>query len=39
MRVAMVIPEIGLFEEPISPTILDETVTKKAPKIIYQYTR
>ncbi len=28
----MVMPETGLEEEPIRPTILDETVTKKNPK-------
>ena len=33
MSVAMVMPEIGLDEEPISPTIRDETVTKKKPKM------
>ena len=33
MMVAMVIPEIGLEEEPIIPTIRDDTVTKKNPKI------
>src|SRR6476646_2528834 len=31
MMVAMVIPEIGLFVVPISPTILEDTVTKNAP--------
>src|SRR4051794_38318829 len=31
MRVAIVIPEIGLEEEPINPTIREETVTKKNP--------
>ena len=31
IKVAMVIPEIGLFEEPINPTILEDTVTKNAP--------
>ena len=30
----MVIPEIGLLLDPIIPTILLETVTKKNPKII-----
>ena len=34
ITVAMVIPLIGLFEDPINPTILDETVTNNAPKII-----
>src|SRR5688572_4125909 len=34
IKVAIVIPLIGLFEEPIKPTMRDETVTKKAPKII-----
>ena len=33
IKVAIVIPEMGLFEEPINPTILDDTVTKKAPNI------
>ncbi len=28
----MVIPEIGLEEEPMRPTMLEETVTKKKPK-------
>ena len=32
--VATVIPEIGFDEEPISPVILEETVTKKKPKTI-----
>src|SRR5213592_2056048 len=31
--VAMVIPEIGFEELPINPTILEETATKKNPKI------
>ena len=31
---AIVIPLIGLFDEPMRPTMRDETVTKKAPKII-----
>src|ERR1700685_3652411 len=31
IRVAIVIPEIGLDEEPINPTILEDTVTKKKP--------
>src|ERR1700739_5165095 len=31
MSVAMVIPEIGFDEEPINPTMRDETVTKKNP--------
>ncbi len=30
----MVIPDIGLLDDPINPTILDDTVTKKAPNII-----
>src|SRR6185503_13577987 len=34
ISVAMVIPLIGLLEEPMRPTILDDTVTKKAPKMI-----
>jgi hypothetical protein len=34
ISVAMVMPEMGLFDEPINPTMRDETVTKKAPKII-----
>src|SRR5690606_12259781 len=34
IKVAIVIPEIGFDDEPIIPTILDETVTKKNPKII-----
>ncbi len=33
IRVAMVIPEIGLAELPISPTIRELTVTKRNPKI------
>ena len=33
ISVAMVMPEIGLLEDPISPTMREETVTKKAPKI------
>ena len=33
IKVAMVIPLMGLLEEPISPTIREETVTKKAPNI------
>ena len=28
----MVIPEIGFDEEPISPTMREETATKKKPK-------
>src|SRR5882724_6759499 len=32
IRVAMVIPEIGLEEHPMIPTIREETVTKKKPK-------
>src|SRR5215831_804104 len=32
INVAIVMPLIGLFDEPIRPTIQDETVTKKAPK-------
>src|SRR5690242_14566404 len=31
ITVAMVIPLIGLLLEPMIPTILDDTVTKKAP--------
>src|SRR2546428_269907 len=31
-RVAMVIPEIGLEDEPISPVKRDDTVTKRKPK-------
>src|SRR4051794_28784190 len=31
ITVAMVMPLIGLLLEPIIPTILDDTVTKKAP--------
>ncbi|MFN5760821.1 MAG: hypothetical protein ACK44U_01980, partial [Sphingobacteriales bacterium] len=31
--VAMVIPEIGLLDDPINPTILEDTVTKNAPNI------
>ena len=31
MMVAMVMPEMGLLEDPINPTIREETVTKKAP--------
>ena len=34
INVAIVIPLIGLLDEPIKPTIRDETVTKNAPKII-----
>src|SRR5687767_6387534 len=34
ISVAIVIPEIGLDDEPISPTILDDTVTKKNPNTI-----
>jgi len=33
IRVAIVIPEIGFEDEPISPTSRDETVTKRKPKI------
>src|SRR5687767_12477805 len=33
MSVAMVMPEMGFDEDPISPTIRDDTVTKKKPKI------
>src|SRR5262245_44592531 len=33
IRVAMAIPEIGFADVPISPTILDETVTNRNPKI------
>src|SRR4029453_7971184 len=33
ISVAIVIPEIGLDDDPISPTMRDETVTKKKPKI------
>src|SRR3954463_3880537 len=31
IRVAIVIPEIGLDEDPINPVMRDETVTKKKP--------
>ena len=31
INVAIVIPEIGFEDEPIKPTILEETVTKKNP--------
>ena len=31
---AIVIPLIGLLDEPIMPTIRDETVTKNAPKMM-----
>src|SRR5438477_374856 len=34
MIVAMVMPEIGFEDEPIIPTIRDETVTKKKPNTI-----
>src|SRR6188768_203594 len=34
MRVAIVMPETGFDEDPMSPTIRDETVTKKKPKTI-----
>src|SRR5918993_1709929 len=34
ISVAIVIPETGFDEDPISPTIRDETVTKKKPKMI-----
>src|SRR5574338_205752 len=34
MSVAIVMPETGLDDEPISPTIRDETVTKKKPNTI-----
>ena len=33
-RVAIDIPETGLLDEPISPTIREETVAKKKPKIM-----
>ena len=33
ITVAMVIPLIGLLLDPIMPTILEDTVTKKAPNI------
>src|SRR5512138_3216702 len=33
MRVAIVMPEIGLDDEPIRPVIRDDTVTKKKPKM------
>src|SRR5262245_34483898 len=33
IKVAIVIPEIGLDEDPIIPTIRELTVTKKKPKI------
>ncbi len=33
MRVAIVIPEIGFAELPIRPTIREETVTNRKPKI------
>src|SRR2546428_5170383 len=33
MSVAIVIPEIGFDEEPISPVMRDDTVAKKNPKI------
>ena len=33
IRVAIVIPEIGLEEVPMMPTIREETVTKKNPKM------
>ena len=32
-RVAIAIPETGLFEDPTRPTILDDTVAKKNPNI------
>src|SRR4051812_29419481 len=32
ISVAMVMPEIGLDDEPIRPTMREETVTKKNPK-------
>ena len=32
ISVAIVIPEIGFDDEPMSPTMRDETVTKKKPK-------
>src|SRR5229473_4230414 len=32
MRVAMAMPEIGLAEVPIRPTMREETVTKRKPK-------
>ncbi|MEP6825656.1 MAG: peptidoglycan-binding domain-containing protein, partial [Ramlibacter sp.] len=34
ITVAIVIPLMGLLEEPINPTIRDDTVTNKAPKMI-----
>src|SRR6187397_795541 len=33
IKVAMVMPEIGLDDEPISPVMRDATVTKKKPKM------
>ena len=33
IKVAIAIPDTGLLEEPISPTIRDETDAKKKPKI------
>src|SRR6185295_3975718 len=33
IRVAIVMPEMGLDEVPISPVMRDETVAKKKPKI------
>src|SRR5262249_43753970 len=33
MSVAIVIPEIGFEDDPIMPTMREETVTKKKPKI------
>ncbi len=33
ITVAIVMPEIGLLELPMIPTIREDTVTKKAPKI------
>src|SRR3954462_13837810 len=34
IKVAIVMPEIGFDEDPIRPTIRDDTVTKKNPKTI-----
>jgi hypothetical protein len=34
ISVAIVIPDTGLDEDPIKPTMRDETVTKKKPKTI-----
>ena len=33
-RVAIAIPDTGLFDEPTTPTILADTVAKKNPKIM-----